>query len=321
MKIGILLSNIGTPDAPTTAAVRRYLKEFLSDPRVVEFPSWLWQIVLRGLILPTRGKRSAQLYQKIWTPTGSPLLHYSTAIADKLQSQLSADTYVSIGMRYGNPSIQTALESLHAQHIERLLILPLYPQYSATTTASTIDVVADTIKKWRMIPEIRTINHYADHPRYIQAICESIQRHWDAHGKKHLLFSFHGLPQRYVDAGDPYARQCQVTAETVATQLKLDKEAWSLAFQSRIGATKWLSPYTDQVLASLPKRGIQDVQVVCPGFAVDCLETLEEIAMRGEEQFIHAGGKSFEYIAALNDSQMHIDMLLKIINEQTLGWV
>ncbi len=323
-KFGILLTNIGTPDAPTTSAVRRYLKEFLSDPRVVEVPKILWQPFLHCVLLRSRPKQSAELYKKIWTEAGSPLLLYSLQLANGLEQlfskKLNAEVPVRVGMRYGNPSIKSALEELRAKKVERTLIFPLYPQYSATTTASTFDGVAKTFKKWRHVPEVRMLNNYACDESYIQALSESIRQHWQSHAKHHLLFSFHGIPQRYIDLGDPYADQCHDTAKKVASALKLNNTEWSVAFQSRLGPTKWMTPYTDKVLAELPQKNIKHVQVVCPGFPVDCLETLEEIAIRGKEQFIAAGGTSFEYIPALNNSELHLNALTEIISKVTTDW-
>lgn len=313
-KIGILLTNIGSPSHPTSKAVRHYLKKFLSDRRVVEIPRALWLPILYGIILPFRARSSAKLYQKIWTITGAPLVTHMQAIADKLTAQLQLP--VVIGMHYGQPSIKTALENLRAQQIEKILILPLYPQYSATTTASTFDLVAATLRKWRNIPEIRMVHDYAIDQNYIDALCATIQK-VPAH---HLLFSFHGIPKRCIKLGDPYQQQCYATVQKITQKLQLEPNQWTLTFQSRLGRAEWLTPYTDKVLAELPKQGITNINVVCPGFAVDCLETLEEIALRGAEQFTHAGGKSFHYIPALNASTDSIHMLEKIIQKHIIRW-
>jgi len=309
-KTGILLTNIGTPDAATPQAVRHYLAEFLSDPRVVELPPWLWWPILHGIILRTRPQRSAKLYQKIWMKEGSPLLVYSKNIATKLQKKLGNDTMVELGMHYGNPSIKIALEKLQAANITDLIILPLFPQYSATTTASTFDKVTEVLKTWRKQPALRMINQYATHPDYIHAICQSIQAHPRA---QHLLFSFHGIPQQCVNRGDPYPLWCQTTVKLIAKELQLQPRDYSIAFQSRLGYAKWLTPYTDQILQTLPKQGVTDLQVICPGFAVDCLETLEEMNIRGREQFLEAGGKSFHYISALNDTEIHSNLLANLL--------
>lgn len=312
---GVLLTNIGTPSAPTPAAVRTYLKKFLSDPRVVEVPRVIWWPILQGIILPFRSKRSAELYQKIWTEQGSPLLIHSQNIANKLQNRLQLP--VELGMQYSEPSIPYALQSLQTKNIQKIIVMPLYPQYSATSTAATLDAVAATFKKWRNIPDIATINDYSSNPGYITAVCQSIRSTWQSQGQKHLFFSFHGIPQRYVDHGDPYADRCHHTARLIAEELKLSPKDWSLAFQSRLGRAKWLTPYTNELLAELPKQGVTDIQVVCPGFAADCLETLEEIAIRGKEIFMHAGGKPFYYIPALNDCEEHITALANIIKSRS----
>jgi len=310
--IGILLTNIGTPDEPTPSAVRRYLHEFLSDRRVVELPRIIWWPILHGFILRTRPKKSAKLYQKIWRTEGSPLLHYSREIAHALEKKLSLP--VVLGMHYGKPSIKQALNELREKNIEKIIVLPLYPQYSATTTASTFDRVTDELKTWRKIPEICTINDYATDPNYIKCISDSIRHAEQTQGKPdHLLFSFHGIPQQYANAGDPYPEHCKATARLVAEALQLKAEDWSLAYQSRLGRAKWLSPYTDKVLAELGQRGCKKIHVICPGFAADCLETLEEIAIRGKEQFLAGGGKELYYIPALNNTHDHIDLFYQLV--------
>ncbi len=312
--IGILLSNIGSPEQPTPLSVKSYLRKFLSDPRVVEIPRFLWWPILHGIILQTRPKRSAKLYEMIWTEQGSPLSFLSEQIANKLSNSLKLP--VEIGMHYGNPSIKVALEKLRSQHVKKIVVLPMFPQYSGTTTAATMDQISAVLKTWRVIPEIRTIRDYADDMNYINAMCHSISKHTI----KHLLFSFHGIPQRCVDRGDPYQQQCLHTAQLIASKLKLPYEQWSVAFQSRLGRAQWLTPYTDKRLKELPLQGITDIHVVCPGFPVDCLETLEEIAIRAKEQFFKAGGKSFQYIPALNDTDEHLSFLQKLISQNILGW-
>lgn len=315
--IGVLITNIGTPDKPTPKAVRQYLKIFLSDPRVVEIPRFIWWPILHSMILPTRAKKSAALYQKIWLNDESPLLYYSKRIAEKLQATL--DLPVVLGMHYSQPSIATALNTLKAARVDKIIILPLYPQYSATTTAATFDQVSAVLKKWRHIPHIEFINQYASHPHYIKAISQSIETYWQAHGKaEHLLFSFHGIPKSFIEAGDPYQESCVETTRLVTEQLQLTAKQWSLAYQSRLGRAAWLTPYTDHVLKALPKQGIKHLQVICPGFATDCLETLEEIAIRGKKQFIAAGGESLDYIPALNDTNQHIAALVNIIQEHII---
>lgn len=317
-KIGVLLTNIGTPDHPTVSAVRRYLREFLSDRRVVEIPRWIWWPILYGVILPFRAKKSAKLYQKIWTSQGSPLLCHSEevrrAVAEKLQLP------VALGMHYGNPSIASALDELKKQNVEKILILPLYPQYSAATTASTFDAVAQTFKKWRVIPGIRMIMDYADDPLYINALAESIRSAQQRHKAQRIVFSFHGIPKKFIDAGDPYQKRSEKTVALLAKELNLNDNDYILTFQSRLGRAEWLQPYTDQTLKRLPQQNIHDIQVVCPGFAVDCLETLEEIAIQGKKQFMDKGGKFFQYIPALNNNPEHIHMLTELIKKNITNW-
>jgi ferrochelatase len=323
--LGVLITNLGTPDAPTPEALRRYLGEFLWDPRVIEMPRPLWWLILHGIILRIRPRRAARAYETVWSSAGSPLLAISQRQTEALQRALT-DTLpgpvkVALGMRYGNPSIASALEELRAANVRRLLVLPLYPQYSATTSASTFDAIADVLKRWRWLPDVRFVSHYHDHPAYLDAVAGSIRAHRDRHpGEAKLLFSFHGLPKRYLLAGDPYHCECHATARLVAERLDLSPDAWQLAFQSRFGREEWLKPYTDHLLTAWGKAGIERVQVVCPGFSADCLETLEEIAEQNREVFLRAGGKQYEYIPALNDSAEHIAALTRIIREQSGGW-
>lgn len=321
---GVLIGNLGTPEAPTPAALRRYLGEFLSDPRVIETPPLLWRPILHGIILRLRPRRSAAAYRRIWTDEGSPLLAISRRQAAALESRLAArgrrNWRVELAMRYGQPSIKAGLERLFAARVERLLVLPLYPQYSAATTGSTFDAVSAALRRWRWVPELRFINHYHDDEGYIAALAESIRVHQARHGvPERLLFSFHGLPQHYFLAGDPYYCHCHKTARLVAAQLGLQDGQWEVSFQSRFGPRAWLQPYTDKVLRQWGKAGA-DVQVVCPGFAADCLETLEEIQMLNREQFLAAGGGRFSYIPALNDEPMHIDALADLIEAHAAGW-
>lgn len=323
--LGVLITNLGTPDAPTPPALRRYLAEFLWDPRVVEMPRPLWWLVLHGVILRIRPRRAARAYQTVWTAQGSPLLTISRLQADALQQALTAalpgPVHVALGMRYGNPSIAAALDELRAVNARRLLILPLYPQYSATTTASTFDAVAEVLKHWRWLPELRFVSQYHGHPAWLDAVVASIRAHRERQGDAtKLLFSFHGLPQRYLTAGDPYHCQCHATARKLAQRLGLADAEWQLAFQSRFGREEWLKPYTDHTLKAWAEAGIDSVQVVCPGFSADCLETLEEIAEQSRERFLQAGGKRFEYIPALNDSATHIEALTHIVRDHIAGW-
>jgi len=315
---GVLVTNIGTPDAPTPSALRRYLGEFLADPRIVEVPRFIWWFVLHGFILRTRPKRSAAAYRKIWTESGSPLLAISkkqaTAIQKYLDDHATEKFHVELAMRYGNPSIQSGLKKLQRANAKKIIILPLYPQYSASTTASAFDAVADVLKTWRNIPEFHLVKHYHDTPDYIDALAESIADQWrQTNRAEKILFSFHGIPKAYFEAGDPYYCECHKTARLVAEKLNLDEEEWMLTFQSRFGPKEWLKPYTDMTLKELAFQGIKNVDVVCPGFSADCLETLEEINMRYRETFLAAGGEKFTYIPALNDRPTHINALTNII--------
>ncbi len=318
---GVLLVNLGTPDAPSADAVRRYLGEFLWDNRVVEAPRWLWWLALHGVILRIRPKRVAKVYQSVWRKEGSPLLHYTQALTEAVSKQHSAPLNIRYAMRYGNPGIATVLAQLQQQNLQRLLIMPLFPQYSATTSAAVFDEVTRELQSWRSVPEVRFCMQYHDHPKYISALAASIRASFQQHGTpQQLLFSFHGIPQRYCDLGDPYSVQCHTTARLVAAALKLDKSQWQLTFQSRFGREPWLQPYTDHTLKALPAQGVTSVQIISPGFAVDCLETLEELAIQNQEFFIHAGGKDFHYIPALNDANDNVALMTALISEHTTGW-
>lgn len=324
-RLGVLLTNLGTPDAPTTGAVRRYLREFLSDPRVVELPRALWWFILNFVILVIRPRRSAAAYREIWSKSGSPLLliaqSQAAAVNARLQRDLPGRIEVELGMRYGRPAVGTALRSLKQAGVQRLLVLPLYPQYSASTTASTFDAVSAELRKWRWLPDLRFVGHYHDEPGYIAALAASIQEHWDKNGRgERLLFSFHGLPQKYLDKGDPYHCQCHKTARLVAEALALPDARWQVAFQSRVGAEPWLKPYTDKLLEEWGRKGTGVVDVVCPGFSSDCLETLEEIEMQNSELYEHAGGKELRYIAALNERPDHVDFITNLIMRNLAGW-
>jgi len=325
-KVGILLTNLGSPDAPTRKAVRRYLKEFLSDPRVVEMPRPLWWLILNLAILNIRPWKSAALYKTIWTEEGSPLVLNAEEQAEKLRVTLEnrypGRTVVATGMRYGNPSIRSALESLHLSGARRLFILPLYPQYSATTTASTFDAVSDALKTWRWLPELHFVTHYHDDENYIQALAASVKAHWQQHGRPdRLVLSFHGLPKRCLTAGDPYHCECHTTSRLLAEALGLKDSEWQTTFQSRVGREKWLQPYTGETLRSLPAKGIKKIDVICPGFSVDCLETLEEIAITNRKEFFKAGGEQYRYIPALNASDPHIVMIANLFLQQTQSWL
>lgn len=316
VKNGILLVNLGSPVAPTTAAVRRYLREFLSDPRVVDLPKFFWWIILNLIILPFRSAKSAKAYRKIWTDRGSPLVAASHALADQLDAALGDENTVRLAMRYGKPEISANLAELREQGMERLVILPLYPQYSNTTTASVFDAVLQQIDSWPYLPEFHFINGYHRNAAYLDAVVNSIRNYWDKHGRgERLLLSFHGLPAKSIDRGDPYFHQCNETAFLVTAKLGLKKHEWQAVFQSRFGRAEWLKPYCVDVLQQLPAQGITRIDVVCPGFAVDCLETLEEIAMTNQSLFIAAGGNQYRYIPALNASREHVQMFTKLVEK------
>ncbi|GLQ49051.1 ferrochelatase [Dyella flava] len=322
---GVLLVNLGTPDAPTAAALRPYLAQFLGDPRVIEYPRWLWLMILHGVILRTRPARSAHAYASIWTPEGSPLRVGSEKLATALQASLQSirpgPIRVALAMRYGAPSVRAQIEQLQREGVRRLLVLPLYPQYSATSTGSVIDAVSDTFKQLRWPPELRIVNDYHDDEGHIEALALSIERWWAAHGRgEKLLLSFHGIPQRYVDAGDPYFHQCQATARRLGARLGLDASQLIMSFQSRVGREPWLQPYTDVTVQRLAKDGVRRLDVACPGFAVDCVETLEEIAMQNRDFFTSAGGEALRYIPSLNDSSEQVASLTALILRHMQGW-
>lgn len=321
----VVLVNLGTPEAPTTASVRRYLGEFLSDPRIIEIPRLLWWLILHGVILRIRPRRSARAYREIWRDDGSPLLVLTRQLTEALAAELDPDRgrplEVVFAMRYGEPSVGRVLDGLRARNLRRLLIVPLYPQYSATTTASVFDAVVDAIKRWRRVPELRFVADYWTSADYIEALATSIRNHVGEHGQPdRLLFSFHGIPKRYLMAGDPYFCQCQGTAARVAALAGLAPDRFAVSFQSRVGREPWLKPYTDVTLAEWPKAGIKRVAVICPGFAVDCLETLEEIAVENRDAFLEAGGERLDYIPALNAAPAHVSALAALVRRHAHGW-
>lgn len=325
-RIGVLITNLGTPDAPERGALRRYLKQFLWDPRVVEVPRPLWALILHGIILNIRPARSAAAYRSVWTDQGSPLLLHTRAQAEALQARLSArwgeQLEVRFAMRYGQPSIDDVLDDMLDGGVRRLLVLPLYPQYSGATTASTFDAVASDFTRRRWLPELRFVASYHDHPAYIDALVSSVREHWNRHGRaERLLLSYHGEPERYLHAGDPYHCQCHKTSRLLAEALELREGEYLTCFQSRFGREPWLQPYTDETLKALPGQGVRSVQVLCPGFSADCLETLEEIGVENRDYFLQAGGERFEYIPCLNASEAHIDALGSIVEEQLQGWL
>ena len=325
-RTGILLANLGTPDSPSTRDVRRYLKQFLWDPRVVEVPRLPWWLMLNLVILNTRPRRSAAAYAKIWTDAGSPLLVISrkqqVALQALFEQQYGGQVRTALAMCYGKPSVETGLNELCDAGCNRILVLPLYPQYSATSTAALFDAVYADMRNRRAVPELRFVNEYHDHTAFIKALASSVRSYQQAHGAPdRLLMSFHGIPQEYADAGDPYADQCEATAELLAKELGLAASQWQYSYQSRLGPKAWLKPYTDQTLAALPGEGAKSVQVICPGFSADCLETLEEIAMQNRDVFMQAGGERYEYIPCLNDHAAHISMLAGLAQQHLQGWL
>ena len=322
---GVLLVNLGTPDSPTAPDVKKFLKQFLSDPRVVDLSPWIWKPILNGIILNTRPAKVAKLYQSIWWDEGSPLMVISQKQRDKLKALLAQTLGqtipVELGMSYGNPSLQSGLDSLKSQGADKIFVLPLYAQYSCSTVAPVYDAIAELLKSERDIPELRFNKQYFDHPDYIKALAESVKNHWQAKGQAQvLLMSFHGVPLRYITEGDPYQAQCQATAELLAAELGLTEQQWRICFQSQFGKEEWIGPATDALLESLPKEGIKSVDIMCPAFSCDCLETLEEISQEGKEEFLEAGGERYEFIDCLNDSEPHIGLLAKIVEQQTKGW-
>ncbi|MCX7139782.1 MAG: ferrochelatase [Proteobacteria bacterium] len=324
-RTAVLLLNLGTPDAPTAKAVRRYLKEFLSDPRVVEIPKPVWWLILNGIILNVRPAKSAAKYAQIWDKDGSPLKVHTERQTKLLRGLLGeqgqAELIVDYAMRYGNPSIASVLARLKEQHCERILVLPLYPQYAASTTATAFDAISEFLSKTRNVPELRLVKHFHDHPGYIEALAEGVRKHWAQHGRPdRLLMSFHGLPRYTLDRGDPYHCECQKTARLLAEALALTPEQYQLSFQSRFGRAEWLQPYTAATLAKWGKEGLRRVDVVCPGFPADCLETLEEIGIEGKAEFLNSGGKEFHSIACLNESDTWIEALAQITLTHLQGW-
>jgi len=323
-RTAVLYCNLGTPDSPTAPDVRRFLAEFLGDPRVVEIPRLLWLLILHGIILRTRPAKSAAKYASIWSTDGSPLKVWTEKQAKLLQGWLAQrghDVQVRYAMRYGSTSIASQLDALKAAGTTRVLILPAYPQYSATTTASLFDAVYQWAGRTRCIPELRFVNHYHDDPRYIAALAGRVDKYWASSGRPDVLvMSFHGVPERTLHLGDPYHCECFKTARLLATQLGLSKDQYKVTFQSRLGRAKWLQPYTEPSLIAMGQAGVKRVDVVCPAFTSDCLETLEEINMEGREAFLHAGGKEFHYIPCLNDDPAWITALCNITEQHLGGW-
>ena len=320
-RLGVLLVNLGTPAAATPGAVKRYLGQFLSDPRVVEIPKPVWWMILNLFILPFRSRKSAHAYQSIWTERGSPLMFLSKDLTEALARQLTArygDTCITgLAMCYGEPSIAGQLQTLRDQGATRFLILPLYPQYSSASTGAVFDAVARALLRWRHVPSVRYLDQYHNHPAYMEAVAGRVRRYWAEQGQgTFLLMSFHGLPEVSRAQGDPYYDQCMTSARLLAEHLELASGSWEVCFQSRFGPARWLQPYCIDVLKGMPARGIRDVDLICPGFAVDCLETLEEIAIANQEVFMAAGGNQYRYIPALNDSPEHVGLFAKLVEQQ-----
>ena len=325
-QVGILLINLGTPEAPTAAALKPYLRQFLSDPRVVEIPQWLWQPILRGIILNTRPKKSAQKYAQIWSKDGSPLKVYTEKLARQLQgfwgNSRRQPIVVDYAMRYGQPSVESALQRLKQQGCQRILAVPLYPQYAASSTASALDEVYRVLQQMRNMPELRVVKHFHDQADYIQALAKRVQSHWQRNGRPDkLLMSFHGVPKFSLDRGDPYHCECYKTARLLAEALSLGKDQYEVAFQSRFGKAEWLKPYVAETLQRLGQAGTGKLDVICPGFVADCLETLEEIAIEGKQTFLAAGGKEYRYIPCLNDEAYWVDALIAIVEPHLAGWI
>ena len=325
LRIGVLLSNLGTPDKPQRKELRVYLKEFLSDPRVIETPKLIWQVILNGIILNTRPQKSAKNYQKVWTDEGSPLLvilNKQKKLTQDLLGKENLELEFAVGMRYGNPSIEKGLEELRENKCNKIIVLPMSPHYCAATTGSTFDAVTSIMQKWRWVPSLRFISTYHDHPDYIKALANSIQQHWNKHGKPDkILFSYHGIPKKYFTKGDPYHCLCSKTTRLVREQMGLSEEFAMTTFQSRFGPEEWLQPYTDKTVEKLAKDKVEHLQIVAPGFSADCLETIEELDGENREIFEEHGGKKFSYIPCLNDLSDHISLIGALIKNELQGWL
>jgi ferrochelatase len=325
-RIGVLVVNLGTPDAPSYGAVQRYLREFLGDRRVIDTSRWIWLPILYAFVLPFRPIRTVRKYRKIWLQDGSPLAVYSSRLASKMDERLRAAAgdraRVALGMTYGNPSIASAIESLARENAKRLLVLPLYPQYCSSTTGSVFDRTCDALRRWRWLPETRFVNDYHDDAGYIEALGTRIEEHWaEAGGRSHLLLSYHGIPAAYVKEGDPYREHTETTTRLLVSRLGLKEGEWSHCYQSRFGSVVWLQPYTEDTLAALAKRGLRKLTVVSPSFAVDCLETLEEVAIEYRDKFRQLGGEQLTLVPALNDDDRHAELLASIVQRHLKGWI
>ncbi len=323
--VGVLMAILGTPDAPTPSAVRRYLRQFLGDPRVIEVSRPVWWLILNLFVLPFRPKKSAALYASVWTDEGSPLLVISrkqqAAVAKELEARYGTSVHVALGATYGNPSMRSALDELLSKGCRRILLLPMFSHYSSTSTGAAYDALARELATLRWLPELRTVCQFHDDPSYIDALAASVRERWQAEGEPDMLvMSFHGVPQRYLENGDPYHCQCQKTGRLLAEALGLADERWQVTFQSLFGKEEWIKPYTDETLQAMARSGIRKVDVICPGFAADCLETLEEIEEENRHLFLDAGGEQFRYIPALNDRPDHIAALCGVIDRNLGGW-
>ena len=313
-RTGVLLVNLGTPERPVCPGLRDYLSEFLMDPRVIELPALFRAILVRGIIVNVRSHKSAATYREIWTENGSPLMLNTQGLCKKTQEVLGDDFDVAMGMRYGKPSVANALKELHDKGVRKLVVIPLYPQYSGSTNGSTFDALGKALSKHRWVPDIKFVSDYYRNPAYSKAIADSITEHWQTHGRKQkLLMSFHGIPKKYIDKGDPYQQQCLDSGKSIAKQLNLKDDEWMVVFQSRLGAQEWLRPYCDETLKLLPSQGVESVDMICPGFSADCLETLEEIEGENKEYFLEAGGKAYSYIPCLNESDAHAQLMADIV--------
>ncbi len=324
-KIGVLMVNLGTPDAPQPAAVKRYLKEFLSDTRVVDLSPLIWQPILNLVILNVRPAKVAKAYQKVWMEEGSPLYVLGQRLRDNVSTELNKTLSNSVSvvhaMTYGNPSILAGANELRKAKVDKILVLPMYPQFSATTTAAVYDKLMSSLKKCPSWPDLMMIKDYADHPLYIKGLADSIKAQWEKQGeRRHLVLSYHGIPKRYADNGDPYPRRCQLTSKLVAEQLGLKDDEWTHVYQSRFGREEWLKPYADETLKSFPEKGLKRINVISPAFAVDCLETLEEVTFELGDEFKECGGEAYDYIPALNDSIDQVDLYCELIKQNTKQW-
>ncbi len=316
-KTGVLLLNLGTPERPVCPGLRKYLSEFLMDPRVIELPSLLRAILVKGIIINVRSHKSAATYREIWTDDGSPLLINSLKLGEKTAALLGEDYEVEVAMRYGKPSVQDKITALHEKGVRKIIAIPLYPQYSGATNGSTFDAIAKALTKQRWVPNLTFVSDYYQRDSYIKAVGDSILAHWNTHGRNQkLVLTFHGIPKKYITRGDPYEAQCKDSAQRIADYLELGDEDWILVFQSRFGAEEWLQPYCDQTLKNLPTQGVKSVDIICPGFSADCLETLEEIDQENREYFIDAGGEGYAYIPCLNDSASHAELMTEIVRDQ-----